>query len=78
MYKSINRKDPSHAEVNFPTRDMLNALDETPITREEMITKINHPEFPNIAAVLAPTRQPEVLGKLRTPGTRDNGIIKKT
>ena len=63
LYKSKIRKENSDAEMNFPTGDMLKALSDTPITREEMITKINQPEFPNITAVLAPVRPPEVLGK---------------
>jgi len=53
LYKSKEKKDPAHAEINFPTGDMLRALEENPITREEMITKINHPDFNNIQAVIA-------------------------
>jgi hypothetical protein len=54
MYKAEERKDNSHSEINFPTGDMLRALNEIPCTREEMISRINHVDFHNEQAVLAP------------------------
>lgn len=53
LYKAEIRVAKSHAEVNFPTGDMLKALTSEPCTREEMIGRINHVEFNNQQAVLA-------------------------
>lgn len=53
FYKAKQKTDANDAEVNFPTGDMLKALDSQPITKEEMIAKINHPEFHREQAVIA-------------------------
>ena len=53
FYKAEKAENSSHAEVTFPTGDMLKALEEKPISREEMIAKINHPDFHKTQAVLA-------------------------
>jgi hypothetical protein len=56
MYKGEKANSPSHSEMNFPPQDILDALNETPCTREEMIGRINHPDFPRKQAVLADER----------------------
>jgi hypothetical protein len=53
IYKAKEASSPNHSECNFPTADMLAALTADAITREEMIAKINHPEFQRKEAVLA-------------------------
>lgn len=53
LYKAEKSVSPSHAEVNFPTGDMLLALTSEPCTREVMISRINSVEFTNSQAVLA-------------------------
>lgn len=53
IYKAKEAISPNHSECNFPTADMLAVLSEDAITREEMIAKINHPEFQKKEAVLA-------------------------
>lgn len=40
LYKAKSPKSPSHAEVNFPTPDMLRVLTDESITREVMTGKI--------------------------------------
>lgn len=58
LYKAKERQDASHAEMNFPPQDVLRALNEKPCTREEMIGRINHPEFNmTVSAVQAPEEQ---------------------
>lgn len=53
LYKAKEALNLSHSECNFPTADMLTVLSHVAITREEMITKINHPDFQRKEAVLA-------------------------
>lgn len=60
MYKAEKPTAPSHAEVNFPTGDMLKALTSDPVTREQMIGRINHVDFNNEQAVLATQDSTEV------------------
>lgn len=57
LYKAKERISVSDAEMNFPTGDMLKALTEVPMTREEMIFKINHIDFNRKEAVLAKIQQ---------------------
>lgn len=45
LYKDEQPVDPSHGEMIFPTRDVLKALTKAPMTREQMLTKINHVNF---------------------------------
>jgi hypothetical protein len=45
LYKAKDPAQASHAEVNFPSEDMLKALLEVPCTREVMLSRINHPNF---------------------------------
>lgn len=45
MYKAVQPKSTSHAKMNFPEPEYLKALTEIPCTREEMLARINHPEF---------------------------------
>lgn len=53
LYKAKEAMSPNHSECNFPTADMLAVLTRDGMTREEMIAKINHPEFQRKEAVLA-------------------------
>jgi hypothetical protein len=45
FYQAAEPKHPNDAETNFPHPNMLKALTEEPMTREEMLTKINHVDF---------------------------------
>lgn len=53
IYKAKIAISPNHSTCNFPTADMLAVLTADAITREEMIAKINHPDFQKKEAVLA-------------------------
>lgn len=53
LYKALEPKNPSDAEMNFPTKDILKALDDVPCTREVMLGRINHVDFNREDAVLA-------------------------
>lgn len=53
LYKAEQPKNPTHSQMNFPTQDIFDALDEIAITREGMIARINHPDFKRKQAVLA-------------------------
>lgn len=68
MYAATTPKNANHAEMNFPTKDIIVALScelreegeakskdcaGNEFTREEMIRKINHVHFPRTMAVLA-------------------------
>jgi hypothetical protein len=60
IYKAEKPQSPTHAQMNFPTQDILDALhDSAPMTREEMIAKINHPEFQRKGAVLEEIKNEE-------------------
>lgn len=60
IYKSDEPKAESHAQMNFPNDDILAALDETPISREQMISRINELGVKRHNAVLANTDSSDV------------------
>lgn len=59
LYKAAEAKSPVDMHMHSPTQDILDALDANPITREEMIARINHPEFPRKQAVIAEEKEKE-------------------
>lgn len=60
IYKATEPKADSHAQMNFPNDDILAVLDETPISREAMVGRINELGVKRHNAVLANTDSSDV------------------
>lgn len=45
LYKGKHKTADTHAEMNFPHKEMLEVLTEEPCTREEMNARINKLEI---------------------------------
>lgn len=58
FYKAESAKSPADAENNLPTPDMINVLNDTPCSREEMIAKIIALGNERITTTLAPSSIP--------------------